>query len=79
MKSKPILPTPRWKLENGYEQLDDKERAKLIEEAMFLVWDSLHSHLPHTYCKGKDEGGAAFQKRCVQEYATLIQILSRLY
>lgn len=53
------------------------ERAKLIEKAMQLVWDSLQSHLPYTYEKEKD--GYKFHKKCVAEYAELINILSKLY
>ena len=50
-------------------------RAKLIERAIRLAWSSLESHLPYTY-KGKEQ---AFDRKCVAEYAEIIQILTQLY
>ena len=54
------------------------KRAREIEKAMRLVWSSLDSHLPWTYDK-RAEGGKAFQKKCVKEYAEILLILSHLY
>lgn len=69
------MKTPKWKPKNNYKKLSKKERAKAIEEAACLVWDSLHSHLKHTYTKHDRD----FDKRCVQEYARVMYLLSRLY
>ena len=52
------------------------ERATLVERGIRLAYDSLQSHLEWTYSTRKDE---LFHKKCVQQYADLIQILSRLY
>ena len=77
-KLKPILPTTEWKPVIGFEKVDNEGRAKLIEQALCLVWDSLHSHLPHTH-SNRDKKDVKFEIRCVQEYSTLIHIISRLY
>jgi len=58
-------------------RITPKERAKLIEEAINLVTDSLQSHLPYTH--EPDKLGANFHQVCVVEYAKVIQILSKLY
>ena len=71
----PIIPVPPWKLIREVEKLDDDGRAWAIHQAMVLAFDSLNSHLIHAY-KGKDKD---FEKRCVQEYATIIHLLSKLY
>lgn len=59
------------------------ERAKLIEDALRLVWSSLESHLEHTHqtkrLNKKSGESLTFHKKCVREYARLIEILSRLY
>lgn len=57
-----------------------KERAKLIEEAIKIVTDSLTSHLPYTHEPDTNtEGNDDFHKKCVEEYARVIEILSKLY
>ncbi len=53
-----------------------KKRAEKIEEAIRLVWDSLQSHLEWTHKQSSE--GEKFHKRCVSEYAILIQLLSEL-
>lgn len=75
---KTILPVPRWVPVEKFEKLNEEGRAHVIEQALYLIWDSLHSHLPHTYGKGKKKT-KSFEKRCVEEYATLIYLVSRLY
>ena len=56
----------------------DGIRAKKVERAIRLAWDSLQSHLPHTYggCYGGDH---KHHKQSVREYAELIKLLSELY
>jgi hypothetical protein len=51
-----------------------KERE--IEEAIRLTWSSLESHLRYTYAKSAE--GTRFHKKCTQEYARVIEILSGL-
>jgi hypothetical protein len=53
------------------------ERAKKIEQAIRLIWESLESHLYYTHAKSSE--GIRFHKRCVRDYAALIKILSELY
>lgn len=58
------------------------ERAKKIEEAIRLTWDSLQSHLQYTH--GQEElmlrdETKSFHKRCVHDYAKTLQILTELY
>ncbi len=52
-------------------------RAKLIEQAVKLIWSSLASHLSWTYTKHPDS--KRFHKKCVKEYADLIKIITELY
>ena len=52
-------------------------RARYIERAMRLSWDSLQSHLRWTHQHSSE--GTAFHKRCVKDYAETIAILSQLY
>lgn len=59
-------------------------KAKKIEEAIRLTWESLESHLPYCHEEiekwAKKRGESAkFHKKCVQDYARVIQILSELY
>ncbi len=54
-----------------------KLRAKEVERAMRLVWSSLESHLIFTHRKSTE--GIKFHKKCVREYAELLDILSKLY
>lgn len=58
------------------------ERAKKIEEAIKLTYDSLQSHLPYTHeepdMTSRDET-KAFHRKAVKEYARLITILTELY
>lgn len=59
----------------------EEKRAKLVEKAIRLVWESLESHLTLTHAKidAKTDGTHAFQKKCVKEYAELIKIIADLY
>lgn len=43
---------------------------------MRLTWDSLQSHLDGTYLKSPE--GIAFHRKCVKEYAEMIQLLATL-
>ncbi|NHZ84898.1 MAG: hypothetical protein GWP19_03345 [Planctomycetia bacterium] len=66
---------------------DNKEdRAKNIERAILLTWDSLSSHLQSTHTinaiekKNKKEfGNYEFHKQCIRDYAETILILGSLY
>jgi hypothetical protein len=52
-------------------------KAKILDEAIRLVWESLESHLPYTYKKSPE--GTAFHIKCVKDYCKLIELLTRLY
>lgn len=54
-----------------------KKRAKRIKRAIKLVFDSLESHLRYTHLN--TEEGKKFHKKCVDEYATVIKLLAKLY
>ena len=63
-----------------------EERAKKIEEAIKIVWDSLDAHLSGTYELSSTQkkyieevGSKNFHKMCVREYAQVIKTLSELY
>lgn len=60
-----------------------QKRAMLVDEGIQLVWESLESHLKFTHQESllnkKNGETAKFHKKCVKEYARLIQILSELY
>lgn len=57
--------------------MNTKERAKLIQRAIELAYDSLDSHLQYTHKKTSE--GRKFHQKCVEEYSELINILSKLY
>lgn len=63
--------------------MDKKTRAKKIDEAIRIVWDSLDSHLDFTHSTsvpGKEaKGTSKFHQTCVKDYATIIKTLSELY
>lgn len=65
--------------------MKEAERAKLVDEALQLVWKSLVSHLDFTgrhhkkVAKMRQTETRAFHQECVQEYSRLITILSKLY
>jgi hypothetical protein len=52
-----------------------KQRARTIEKAMKITIASLESHLAWTYGTKK----AAFHKKAIAEYCTLLVLLSTLY
>lgn len=62
------------------------KREQRIKRCIELAYDSLQSHLPHTYPHGKKHRKAmrmnsethAFHKKCVREYAEIINHLSKL-
>ena len=63
-----------------------RDRAKKIDKAIRIVWDSLETHLKLTHTltkaqtqKGTECGGHKFHQWCVKDYAKLIQILTELY
>lgn len=63
-----------------------EDKAKKIERSIRLVWDSLESHLEctHTLTSGQkkfkeDVGDCKFHKKCIKDYAFIIQTLSELY
>lgn len=53
-----------------------KEKDKILEEVIKSVYSSLESHLPYTYTKTSE--GKRFHKKCVREYAEIINKLSKL-
>ena len=53
-----------------------QERSYKIERAIRLTWGSLESHLDVTRDLSHDRD---FHRKCVQEYAEVIKILSALY
>lgn len=59
-------------------KLSKKQRARLIEQGIALAYDSLQSHLPYTHQKHVD-GSMKFHRKCIEEYAEIISILSKLY
>ena len=64
------------------EKLTRRERAKIVDECLKLVYDSLKSHLGYTHSKIKGNkvfGSTSFQKKTVKEYAWLMFLISRLY
>ncbi len=62
--------------------MKSSERAALCAKAIRLAWSSLESHLDASIKIEKKErkyvGSEQFHKKCVQEYADIIQILSKL-
>ncbi len=52
-------------------------RAKKIEQAIKLTYDSLQSHLKYTHAHSSE--GQKFHIKCVKEYAEVIKLLSELY
>lgn len=65
------------KVRNYTYWMTSAEKAKMIERAIKLAYDSLDSHLRYTYVKSSE--GQLFHKKCVVEYAEIISILSHLY
>jgi len=62
------------------------EKAQKIERAIRITYDSLQSHLDGTHTATstskkyiQEIGSLDFHKKCVKEYADVIQILSELY
>ena len=55
-------------------------KAKEIDKAIRLAWGSLESHLIYTHSGRliRDED-REFHKKCVEEYADIIKVLSQLY
>lgn len=65
-------------------KLSKGQRAKIVDEALKLVYDSLRSHLGYTHqqvSKGtqKVSGDEKFHRKTVKEYAWLMFLISRLY
>lgn len=54
-------------------------KAKLIEQAIELTYDSLKSHLPYTYGKLPKGESHKFHKKATKEYAQIILNLTKLY
>lgn len=69
-------------------QKSTPSREERIAKGIKLVWDSLDSHLEDTYNPTynkvveleakKHIGTKAFHKKCVKEYAYLINLLNKL-
>lgn len=65
--------------------MTSKQRAKKIERAIRLTWDSLESHLDYCYSnslsedKVSEEGDYQFHKAAARDYAEVILILTTLY
>lgn len=59
------------------------ERAKRVDEIIMIAFDSLKSHLPYTHHVRKNElvrkETKQFHKKCVKEYAKIIQLATELY
>lgn len=53
------------------------KKAKKIERAIKLIYDSLQSHLAYTYSASAE--GKRFHRKCVRDYSELIKLLSELY
>ena len=59
-------------------KLSKKQRAKTIDKAIRLTWESLESHLHWT--SHKDTGvKKKFHKQCVKDYAKTIKLIAKLY
>lgn len=59
-----------------------QKRARRLQTAIELTWDSLQSHLSWCYAKKKRLGykeSRKFHQKCVQEYAQVIKNLSKCY
>lgn len=54
-----------------------KSRAKDVERAIRLTWESLESHLRYTHIRTTE--GEEFHQKCVKDYAELIKLLSNLF
>jgi len=52
-------------------------RAKKVDRAIQLAYDSLKSHLRWTHQKSSE--GQRFHRLCVKQYAEIIKLLSELY
>ncbi len=59
-------------------KLSKKQRAKAVDKAIRLTWESLESHLHWTRHKDK-QTGSGFHKNCVKDYAKTIKLISKLY
>lgn len=58
------------------------KRAKAIDEAIRIVYDSLQSHLPFTHVSPDSLSPGEttqFHKNCVKEYSRVLELLSKLY
>lgn len=62
------------------------DRAKKIDWAIRILWESLESHIKGTHTLTTTQkryvnevGSSAFHKKCVDEYAAVIKILTELY
>lgn len=66
-------------------KLSGKKRSRTVAKGIHLTWVSLESHLDyahkHSLSKKPNErkGDYEFHKKCVQDYAEVIRILSLLY
>jgi len=54
------------------------KKAKKIERAIQIIWDSLDSHLEYVY-NSESKEDKDFHKQCVKEYAEVIKIITELY
>ena len=53
------------------------EKARKIDRAIRLTWESLESHLAWTHKQSSE--GTTFHRKCIKDYAEIIKILSELY
>lgn len=53
------------------------KRAKKVEKAMRLTWESLESHLPWAHRKSSE--GAVFHKKAIKSYLEIMNLLYDLY
>ena len=59
------------------------ERAKKVDDIIRIAFDSLKTHLPYTHHVKKTDMAyketVFFHRKCVKEYAKIIQLASELY
>lgn len=56
-----------------------QDRAEKVERVIRLAWSSLESHLSYATGRIKHIDKPVFHRKCVKEYAEIIQIVSELY
>jgi hypothetical protein len=57
-------------------KLSPEEHARVVEQAMRLVWSSLESHFSGSHQKTPE--GMLFHRKTIKEYVELLALISRL-